>query len=403
MDHLKDLKHLYTLEKLLESANNDLVQRACAEGRHALGYTCYHMPEVLLNADNCFSVRLRAPLTGSMDISGYYMNNFICDYCKSILERGIEGGYNFLSCIMGTETCSEMNRALEHFEVKRLIEKDDFFVSFLDMPFKTTEAAVQHYTTQLQVKVLDRMRESFGTDVSDAALRRAVEEHNEVCRLITEIGAYRKEENPRITGYEFAVLNVASYTCPKDLILPYLRETAEELKTRRPDDKRAWRVKIVIAGSEIDDPSFIKLVEDAGALVVADRFCFGSTPGREEIPLEDGKPVLEQIARHYLLTSQCPRYMEKHKVEGRHQLVRQLVEDYHAQGVLYEQLKFCEFWGYERALASYVMTHDYGIPSVAIDRQNANGGAGQLRTRVQAFVESLEIKQIQKAKGGSAK
>ena len=51
--------------------------------------------------------------------------------------------------------------------------------------------------------------------------------------------------------------------------------------------------------------------------------------------------------------------------------MRQLVEDYHAQGVMYEQLKFCEFWGYERALASYVMTHDYGIPSVAIDRQNA--------------------------------
>ena len=196
VDRLKDLKHLYTFEQLLESANNPLVRQAVDAGELALGYTCYHMPEVLLNAGNCFSVRLRAPLTGSMDISGYYMNNFICDYCKSILERGIEGGYNFLSAIMGTETCSEMNRALEHFEIKRLIEKPDFFVSFLDMPFKTTEAAVQHYMQQLQVKVLDRMRGTFGADVSDAALRKAVEEHNEVCRLITEIGQYRKEENP---------------------------------------------------------------------------------------------------------------------------------------------------------------------------------------------------------------
>ena len=61
---MKDLKHLYTLEKLLESANNELVQQAVSEGKHALGYTCYHMPEVLLNADNCFSVRLGAPRTG---------------------------------------------------------------------------------------------------------------------------------------------------------------------------------------------------------------------------------------------------------------------------------------------------------------------------------------------------
>jgi benzoyl-CoA reductase/2-hydroxyglutaryl-CoA dehydratase subunit BcrC/BadD/HgdB len=115
--------------------------------------------------------------------------------------------------------------------------------------------------------------------------------------------------------------------------------------------------------------------------------------------LSEDEPALETIARHYLKTSQCPRYMEKEKVDGRHTFVRQLVEDYHAQGVLYEQLKFCEFWGYERALGSYVITHDYGIPSVAIDRQNATGSSGQLRTRVQAFIESLEIKQIQAEKG----
>mgnify|MGYP000804609846 CR=1 FL=1 len=151
---MKDLKHLYEFEKLLESANNALVQQACAEGKHALAYTCYHMPEVLLNTGNCFSVRLRAPLTGSLDISSYYMSNFICDYCKSLLERGIEGGYNFLSGLMGTETCSEMNRALEHFELLRLVDNEQFFVTFLDMPFKVTENTVRHYVDQLRRKVL---------------------------------------------------------------------------------------------------------------------------------------------------------------------------------------------------------------------------------------------------------
>ncbi len=396
---MKDLKHLYTFEQLLESANNPLVRQAVEDGQLALGYTCYHMPEVLLNLPGCFSVRLRAPLTGSMDIAGYYMANFICDYAKSLLERGIEGGYNFLSAIMGTETCSEMNRTLEHFEIMKLVPNEKFFVSFLDMPFKVTENTVRHYVDQLKVKVLNPLHEVYGVDVSEDAMRKAVELHNEVCRLITEIGQYRKEENPRITGYEFHILNLVSYTCPKALILPMLRETAEELKTRKPDAKKNWRVKIAVVGSEIDDPGFTKLVEDTGALIVVDRFCFGSKPGREVIELPEGMPVLEAIARHYLTTSQCPRYMSKEKVHERHQTVYDLVKDYHAQGVLYEQLKFCEFWGYERALASYVITHDYGIPSVAIDRQNATGSSGQLRTRVQAFIESLEIKQIQAEKG----
>ena len=72
---MRDLKHLIYFEKLLETANNTLIEKARKEGRLAIGYTCFHMPEVLLNLDNCFSVRLRAPNTGSMDIATYYMSN----------------------------------------------------------------------------------------------------------------------------------------------------------------------------------------------------------------------------------------------------------------------------------------------------------------------------------------
>ena len=54
------------------------------------------------------------------------------------------------------------------------------------------------------------MQEHFGIDVSDAAIRKAVEEHNHLCRLIREIGDYRKEENPRITGYEYHIINLIS-------------------------------------------------------------------------------------------------------------------------------------------------------------------------------------------------
>ena len=68
---MKDLKHLIYFESLLENANNELVQKAQADGKICLGYTCYHVPEVLLNLGDCFSVRLRAPNTGSLDIATY--------------------------------------------------------------------------------------------------------------------------------------------------------------------------------------------------------------------------------------------------------------------------------------------------------------------------------------------
>ena len=89
---MKDLKHLYYFESLLQDANNELVRQAQAEGRRPIGYTCFHMPEVLLNLDGCFSVRLRAPNTGSMEIATYYMSNASCEYSRALLERAMEGG-----------------------------------------------------------------------------------------------------------------------------------------------------------------------------------------------------------------------------------------------------------------------------------------------------------------------
>ena len=74
--------------------------------------------------------------------------------------------------------------------------------------------------------------------------------------------------------------------------------------------------------------------------------------------------------------------------------------DQKGKTLIYEQIKFCEYWGYERALASHIITNEFGIPSVTVDRQYTANASGQLRTRVQAFVESLEIKKIQKAKEG---
>ena len=63
---MKDLKHLIYFENLLDETNNELVRKAKEDGKLALGFTCYHMPEVLLNVDNCFSVRMCAdePLHG---------------------------------------------------------------------------------------------------------------------------------------------------------------------------------------------------------------------------------------------------------------------------------------------------------------------------------------------------
>lgn len=397
---MRDLKNVFFFDDLLQESYNALVRQAKEEGKYALGYTCYFMPEVLLDLPGCFSVRLRAPRCTSPDMATYYMSSRVCHYARSLLERALEGGYNFIDAQLGTETCAGTCRFQEHLaELPDLIQNENFFVSFTDVPFKKNENSIEHFAATLQKHVLDELHEHFGIDTSDEALRATIEAHNEICDIITQIGEFRKLDKPTITGTEFHIINLVSMVCPKHLILPYLRETLEDLKTREADAKPNYRVKVVLAGSENDDPDFTKLIESGGALVVADRYCYGSLPGREKIEIRKGETALRAVARHYLETSVCPRSMEQSAMRQRKKYIADVAKEYKADGVIVESNKFCEYWSYERVADTIILPRDFGLPVCSIEKEYINSASGQLRTRFQAFVESLEIKKIQEKEG----
>ena len=396
---MRDLKHLIYFEDLLQEANNDLVRKGKEDGNLCLGYTCYFMPEVLLDLPGCFSVRLRAPRCTSPDMASYYMSGRTCHYGRSLLERALEGGYNFIDAQLATETCTVTCRFQEHLEyMDDVINNATFKTSFTDVPFKKNANSIDHYRKQLKIHVLDFLKDEFGVDTSDEAILKAIKINNEVNDIVRAIGDYRKLDNPTITGYEFSVITLVSMVCPKYLIVDKLRETLEELKTREPDDKPNFKIKVLLAGSENDDPDFIKLIEGCGALVVADRHCYGSLEARQHIDIEEGDDPLTAVAKHYLLKSQCARFMEQQEMRHRKKVLADYADEYHADGIIVESNKFCEYWSFERMIDTIVLPRDFGYPVCSIEKEYINTASGQLRTRFQAFVESVELKKIQEVK-----
>ncbi len=392
---MKDLKHLLYFENLLQEAQNELILQAQGEGKVCVAYTCENVPEPLLNLPGAFSVRLRAPRTGSMEMGTYYLTSFLCEYSRALLERAIEGGFNFADCIITPDGCTMMNRCVENMELLKTMDKEKSFYEYMEIPMKADDNGLNLYTLQCKNHNLKPLGETFGIDTSDAAIRKSVAEHNRVCELIRAIGDFRKEEKPRITGYEYHIITLATYAAPKHLIIDKLEETLEELKSREPDENNGFRARVAIVGSEIDDVDFIRLVEECGAYVCIDRFCYGSLPGRNPIVLNDEEDALTQVCRHYMNSIQCPRYMDTAKMNARRAYVNDLAKEYNAEGIIYEQIKFCDPWAYERMMGSHILHDEYHYPVLSIDRPyNVGASIGQLRTRVQAFVESLEIKKI---------
>ena len=137
-------------------------------------------------------------------------------------------------------------------------------------------------------------------------------------------------------------------------------------------------------GSELDDPAFIEAIESQGGLVVADRFCTGSVPGLDAIE-RGGDPVVS-IAGHYLFRTSCPRMMEA--FDERIAFILEVIKKYRVDGVIIQAMKFCDVWGVETSPLVAALRGE-GIPVLRLEREYRLSGEGQLKTRVQAFIESM--------------
>ncbi len=370
-------------DNLISEPVNSLIQKAVDEGRVPIGYSCSLIPEPLLSLGKLFPVRLYAQGVNGTQIADNYLSSVLCSYSRSILERAIMNGFDFLGGVIFAASCDHIRRAGQHFELLGINKINPNFFSYLvDAPRKVSPIHVEWLAKDYR-KLAGKLADNYGVDTSDSALFSAIKEHNNFTSLLKSIGDLRKNDQPPISGTEFHKLMVASKLTPKDLLLEPLKNYMDTLKEQVV--LRKHRARIMVIGSECDNPAYTELIESQGALVVADRYCWGSLPGLEPIP-EERDPYIS-LASHYLNMCACPRMMEKYQ-----ERVDQTItyyNEYKADGIILETMKFCDLWGYE-ILTMVEALHKADIPVVRVEREYPLTGQGQLRTRIQAFIESIE-------------
>jgi benzoyl-CoA reductase/2-hydroxyglutaryl-CoA dehydratase subunit BcrC/BadD/HgdB len=365
-------------EELLESPQNRLVEQASDSGRIPIGYSCTFVPEALLMADRLFPVRLQAPGVAGTETADNYLSSFICTYARSLLEFALDDRFDLLQGWVFVPSCAHMQRLYDNLEY---LKKPDFN-HILDVPRKVNQDTLVWMAEELKT-LADKLAAYFGVDMSEASLRKAMEDWNDFASMVQAIGELRKQPHPPITGTEFHQIVMASLASPKDLILPYILDLGKELEQREGIQK--YRARLMLVGGHLHDPEFIKIIESQGSLVVADRFCTGTIPGFIPIELNGGNPY-QTLAEHTFKKTLCPRMMED--FDRRLNTIIDTMQEYKVDGVVIEIIKFCDLWGVD-AMPLVTALRDKGIPVLKLEREYRLGGEGQLRTRVQAFIESM--------------
>ena len=115
---------------------------------------------------------LGQPYSHRLVTDGYSMTNRTCTYGRSLLERALEGGYNFLDAELATETCTVTCRFQEHLQMMNVIQNPKFFCSFIDVPHKKGGTTYEHYRLQLQKH--DRLRAEPFKNIVEKTVERMV-------------------------------------------------------------------------------------------------------------------------------------------------------------------------------------------------------------------------------------
>jgi len=351
-------------------------------GGRIFGWLCTYTPEEVIHAAGILPVRIVGyPQETDLDDGTAYLYVNSCSFSRSCFQLAIRGQYDFLDGVVGGSTCDGVRRL---FDLWRHY-MDTPFYHVLNIPRKYTEKAHRLYYDEV-LKFKAHLEDWLGQGISDDSLLDSVHLYNESRRLLRELYDLRRVDAPAVTGAETLEVMNASFRMPKETFNQWLQELLSEIKLSVR--AHANRVRVMVVGSVLTNADFIRSIEEVGGLVVADELCTGTRYWGDPVVLDGKTPLLEAISRRYLGNFPCARMYPS---DERFNRIIQTAHDFRVDGVISQNIRYCVPYCHDLPLLTQRLKAE-GKPTLALDVEYGTAGSGQIRTRVQAFLEMLEAR-----------
>ena len=172
-------------------------------------------------------------------------------------------------------------------------------------------------------------------------------------------------------------------TFDRGLFLKEWRASAEAWAVKMRELRK--RPYVALLGARVPEELLVEIRKELLPLGVADLTCLGSRDIAS--PPEDAEEISDhELMRSYAeaLLHQIP-CMRMASIGGR----RQLTEDPALIGIIYNTVRFCDYYEFEFAGLRKRVT----VPMLKIETDYTSQTRGQLRTRLEAFGEQMKVRQ----------
>lgn len=361
---------------------------AKAQGRIVVGSFCVFVPEELILAVDGIAVGLCAGAEFGTEAAERFVPRNTCSLIKSAFGFALERVCPYLAAsdlVVGENTCDGKKKNFEEFAqlVPRFIQ--------LDMP-QTRSAHGRELLTSEYRRLAAELERLSGRTITVESLRQAAAIANAKRAALARLMRLRAADPAPISGLDALLIEQVAFYDDPVRFTGAVTALCDELDARVAAGRGVFpkgAPRVLLSGCPMAVPNWkvSAIVEAAGAVVVGEESCVGERGQRNEVrtdaeTLDDWFAALTE--RYFRID--CAVFTPNPE---RLEHVRAMHADRSAQGVIHYALQFCtpyqvEAIGLERRLEADA------VPVLRVETDYGAEDVGQLRTRVEAFVERLQ-------------
>lgn len=361
-----------------------------AQGKKVLGYPCVYVPLEIITALDLVPYRTCGDIKEPVTEADRALPTAFCPVMRSCLDCALKAKDDFLDGVVTTHSCDPQEKTSHVWE--SYIEYPYFH--FIDVPGTVRPESIEYYKGQLDD--FRKTLESFvGKELSTDKLKAATRLYNQQRALVRELYELTKSAPPLISGTEIVEVVKALMSLPVSEGNELLAEVISEVK-QRTDGPERKPARLFVWTASLDDVDIMQMLE-ARANVVIDDSCGGLRAYRTDVKLADDP--LDGLAHYYLEEITCARTFREATIgetskdyakdlQSRFGYLRRFIKEWNVNGVILLLVRYCDPFAFEMpALKDYF--DSLGIPSTYIEYDYTRGALAPLRTRVEAFIETI--------------
>ncbi|MHB9099747.1 MAG: double-cubane-cluster-containing anaerobic reductase [Syntrophales bacterium] len=363
---------------------------AKSQGRKVIGSYCVFVPEELILAVDGFSVGLCAGAEFNFEGAEAVLPRNTCSLIKSAFGFKLGKVCPYLEAsdvVVGENTCDGKKKS---YEILAPLVKDLYIMDLPQMKTDTGKALLKEEYRKFMAK----LESASGKKITAESLQKGIDIVNAKRSAVKRLAGIRAADPAPISGLDALLVNQVFFYDDPIRFTDSVNKLCDELEERVKSGIGVFEkgtTRVMVSGCPMAVPNWKlpMLIESSKAVIVGEESCVGER-GTRWLTEPKGNTVddiLDSITERYFKID-CAVFTPN---PSRVEYVKEMAKKYQAQGVIHYSLQFCQPYIMESGPVEKELEKS-GVPTLRLETDYSHEDAGQLKTRIEAFVERLKKK-----------